>query len=585
MTSAPFTEPIARHIWENRYRAQDETGAVERGIEETWSRVAGALAEAEPSDAAHWRARFREILRDFRFLPGGRILAGAGVARDMTLFNCFVTDRIEDSMEGIFTALRESAVTMQQGGGIGCDFSTLRPRGMPARDTGTIASGAVSFMRIWDATCATVLSTGARRGAMMATLRCDHPDIIEFVTAKRERGALRNFNLSVLVTDAFLDAVTNDRDWSLVFPCTGDRPDPAVQRTIRARGLWDLITREAYEHAEPGILFIDRINRTNNLYYCEEISATNPCGEVPLPPHGACNLGSINLTRFVADPFTADARLDVQGIADTASVAVRLLDNVIDVSGFPLPEQAVVERERRRVGIGITGLADTLIMLGLHYDSDSARELVAGVMRAIRDAAFRASIALAREKGAFPCLDTGKYLQSPFIRSLPDDLQEGIAENGIRNSHLLAVAPTGTISLLANTVSSGIEPVYAFRYRRRVLDRDGRRTRSDIVDPALRLYRQRYGEGDLPSTFVTAHELSPKAHLAMQAAVQPYVDSAISKTINIPVDYPFERFQDVFMQAQALGLKGCTVFRPNVITGAVLEAEGTHCTDPERECD
>ena len=604
-----LAEPIARHVWATRYRRQADGEAPEADITQTWRRVARALAGVEPADAATWEERFAGILDDFRFLPGGRILAGAGTGQEVTLLNCFVMGRIEDSMEGIFDALREGAITMQQGGGVGYDFSSLRPRGMPARASGTLASGAVSFMRIWDAMCATVLSTGSRRGAMMATLRCDHPDIEEFVTAKREAGALRYFNLSVQVTDAFLEAVDADREWPLVFPepdgaagspagvDTVRRPWPGsdgpvecrVVRTVRARELWQRITREAYDHAEPGVLFVDRINALNNLYYCEDISATNPCGEVPLPPYGACNLGSINLARFVEQPFSPGARLDLEGIAATAAVAVRLLDDVIDASRFPVARQATVERDRRRLGLGITGLADALIMLGLHYDSAAARERAATVMATIRDAAYRASIDLARERGAFPLFDAERYLAAPFVRALPADIRSRIAAHGIRNSHLTAIAPTGTVSLLANAVSGGIEPVYDFRHRRRMLGADGRYSSHEVTDFALRTFRARHGEAPLPETFVAAHALPPEAHLAMQAALQPFVDNSISKTINMPADYAEEDFRGVFRRAHDLGLKGCTAFRPNPVTGAILDAEtgpaDRHCCSPERECD
>ena len=605
---ATFKDPVSRHVWQTRYRQRGTAGEPEADIGATWQRVARAVAGVEPADASGVEERFLGILRDFRFLPGGRILAGAGTSRQVTLFNCFVMGRIEDSMDGIFAALREGAITMQQGGGVGYDFSTLRPRGTPARTTGTIASGAVSFMRIWDAMCATVLSTGARRGAMMATLRCDHPDIEEFVTAKRMQNALRHFNVSVQVTDAFLDAVDAGAEWPLVFPCDageepGDRgdvvmrawpgsPDPVpcrVVRTVRARELWQQITREAYDHAEPGVLFIDRINATNNLHYCEDISATNPCGEVPLPPYGACNLGSINLTRFVERPFCARARLDLEGIERTAAVAVQLLDDVIDATRFPLDAQAQTERSTRRLGLGMTGLADALIMLGVHYDSERARELAAEIMCTICHAAYRRSIELAHERGAFPLLDRDRYLEAPFIRALPDDIRAGIADAGIRNSHLTAIAPTGTISLLANAVSSGIEPVYGFRHRRRMLDPDSRHRDYEVTDYALRAFRELRGDAHLPDEFVDAHELAPDAHLGMQAALQPFVDNSISKTINMPADCPFDDFRDVFREAHRRGLKGCTAFRPNPVTGAILDAESgpadRHCCNPERECD
>jgi ribonucleoside-diphosphate reductase alpha chain len=576
--------PISRHVWDAKYRFHGP-GAVDTAIEDTWQRIARALAAAEP--ARQWEEQFYRTLSDFRFLPGGRIQAGAGTGRRVTLFNCFVMGAIEDSMDGIFDGLKEGALTMQQGGGVGYDFSTLRPQGTPAKAVGGVASGPVSFMRIWDAMCGTLLSTGARRGAMMATLRCDHPDIERFIEAKQIAGQLRNFNLSVLVTDALMDAVHEDSDWALVFP-DKDAPNSSIHRHVPARALWEKLMRATYEYAEPGVLFIDRINRLNNLWYCEKISATNPCGELPLPPYGACDLGSINLTAFVHDPFGTHARLDLDAIDQTARVAVRMLDNVISVSQFPLAKQAEMARGARRIGLGVTGLADTLIMLGLHYGDPPARELAARVMRTICHSAYRSSIELAREKGPFPFFDRDRYLTGEYVRSLPADIREDIARHGIRNSHLTAIAPTGTISLLANNVSSGIEPVFDFQHKRRVLELDGRTAEHELTDYAYERWRSRSEGQPLPRAFVRAHELAPAAHLDMQAALQPYVDSSISKTINVPVDLAFESFKDIYRSAFDLGLKGCTTYRPNAITGAVLEASGENaqlCCVPEREAD
>ena len=596
---------IARHVWETKYRLA--AGATcERDITESWRRIARALAAVETADAAGWEARFFGILHDFRFLPGGRILAGAGTARNVTLFNCFVMGAIEDSIPGIFRALQEAAVTMQQGGGIGLDFSTLRPRGTRARNAGTIASGPVSFMRIWDAMCGTILSTGARRGAMMATLRCDHPDIEEFIAAKQQAGELRRFNLSVQVSDAFMAAVRRDAEWPLIFPAASVDGDGAtvacewpgqtgavacrVMRRVRARALWDRILRATYDYAEPGVLFVDRINRLNNLWYRERITATNPCGEIPLPPYGACDLGSINLTRFVVSPFTPEARIDVDGLTETAGIAARLLDNVIGLSRFPLAQQAANARGSRRIGLGITGLADALVMLGLHYYGARALAAAGDVMRGICHAAYRASIALAREKGSFSYFERDKYLQGAFIRALPQDIQDAIAAHGIRNSHLIAIAPTGTISLLAGNVSSGLEPIFGASYSRKVLGADGAPTEFTLVDYALASWRSSGPAAEMPKAFVTAGELPVSAHLAMQAALQPYVDNSISKTINVPPDYPFDDFKRIYDLAYDAQLKGCTTFRPNPVTGAVLSretagAEAPHCCAPEREAD
>ncbi|WKT60675.1 adenosylcobalamin-dependent ribonucleoside-diphosphate reductase [Microbulbifer thermotolerans] len=602
---AHFEAEISEFIWDTKYRHRDGDLLYDASIEDSWRRLANALASVEPAQSELWAQRFYQNLADFRFLPGGRIFAGAGTAHQVTLFNCFVMGIVEDSMEVIFERLKEAALTMQQGGGIGVDFSTLRPAGSIAHRTGNIASGPVSFMRIWDAMCATLLSTGSRRGAMMATLRCDHPDIERFIEAKRDPRELRHFNLSVLVSDDFMQAVEEDEEWPLVFPerqlegrgaelierrWSGEAdPLPCrVLKRVRARDLWRDIMRAAYDCAEPGVLFIDQINRHNNLYYREHISATNPCGEIPLPPYGACNLGSVNLMRFVRDPFGKHARLDWEGIADCAALGVRMLDNVIDLSRYPLPAQEDQAKGSRRIGMGVTGLADALIALGLHYDSGSARDLAAGILQTLRDSAYKTSIALARERGSFPFYDREAYLNAADIRALPDALRREIAKHGIRNSHLIALAPTGTISLLAGGVSSGVEPVFEFRHRRRVLTADGRYRHFDIVDPAYRLWCERGGDPDaLPAYFVSARQLSPWAHLAMEAALQPYVDNAISKTVNVPVGCPFEKFESLYREAHELGLKGCTSFRPNPISGSVLTGPGEpaprYCCDIERE--
>lgn len=601
----PFTCDISRRIWEAKYRA-GEPARPEASVEESWRRIARALAAVEGAEAAVWEQRFFDILQGFRFLPGGRIQAGAGTSRKVTLFNCFVMGTIEDSIPGIFRALEEGAVTMQQGGGVGYDFSTLRPQGSRARTVGTIASGPVSFMRIWDAMCGTILSTGARRGAMMATLRCDHPDIEAFVDAKREPGELRRFNLSVQVTDAFMAAVRAGEGWPLVFPAraldhdgeilerawpgeTGPVPCRVLRR-VPARTLWDHMIRAAYDYAEPGVLFIDRINRLNNLNSVEQISATNPCGEIPLPAYGACDLGSINLTRVVRSPFTAAASLDLDELKALTRTAVRFLDNVIDASAYPLPQQEKTARGARRIGLGFTGLADALVMLGRRYDEDRARALAADVMRALRDEAYRTSAAIAEEKGPFPLFDRRRYLEAPFVRALPAEIRAAIETHGVRNSHLLAIAPAGTISLLAGNVSSGLEPIFAGVSARSVLTGEGKPETFQVVDYALGLWRARGEAAPAPPALVTAGELSAEAHLEMQAALQPFVDNSISKTVNVPQTCAFENFRDIYARAYDLGLKGCTAFRPNPVTGSVLRAEpaqadASSCCGLEREAD
>ena len=460
--------------------------------------------------------------------------------------------------------------------------------------------------------CSTLLSTGARRGAMIASLRCDHPDIEDFIEAKRDPAALRHFNLSVQITDEFMQAVEMDAEWPLVFPADSlqsnsndetlmrlwpgfDKPIPCrVMAKCSARDLWQRIMQANYDTAEPGVLFVDRINQLNNLGYRETITTTNPCGEIPLPAYGACNLGSINLTRFVDDPFTPHARLDYERIQDTVQHATRFLDNVIDYSEFPLTQQAEQAYGSRRIGLGITGLADSLIMLGLHYAHESAQDEAASIMETVCHTAYRSSIKLAQEKGAFPFFDKDSYLQGHFVQTLPQDIRDGIQQQGIRNSHLTAIAPTGTISLLANNVSSGIEPVFDFKHSRKVLNRDGQYQLFELEDYAFRIWCEMGRDPDhLPDEFVDAGTLTPLAHLQMQSRLQHFVDNAISKTINVPEDYPYQYFENLYREAFKQGLKGCTTFRPNPITGQILTSDqedetssmalDAHCCSIERE--
>jgi ribonucleoside-diphosphate reductase alpha chain len=559
--------PISRQIWDAKYRLKAADGTpVDVSIEDSWRRVARALAAVE-ADPDRWEQPFYEALQDFRFLPAGRILSGAGTARRVTLFNCFVMGDIADDLSSIFENLREAALTMQQGGGIGYDFSTLRPKGAAVKGVGADASGPLSFMDVWDAMCRTIMSAGARRGAMMATMRCDHPDIEDFIAAKRQAGRLRNFNLSVLATDPFMAAVEADADWPLVF-------DGRTYKILRARSLFDSITRATYDYAEPGVIFIDRINARNNLAYCETIRSTNPCGEQPLPPYGACLLGSINLARLVRDPLTPEAYLDRAELADLVTVAVRMMDNTIDVSGFPLEAQRQEAIAKRRIGLGMTGLADALMMVGLRYGSVEAADRAGEWARQISRAAYMTSARLAAEKGAFPLFGRDAYLAGETVRELDEDVRALIAEHGIRNALLTSVAPTGTISLVADNISSGIEPVFALAYTRKVLQPDGSRTEEEVSDYALRRFRAKFGDGaPLPEHFVTAQDLTPAEHVRMQAAVQRHVDSAISKTVNVPEDISFEAFQQVYLDAYRSGCKGCTTYRPNAITGSVLEVK------------
>jgi ribonucleoside-diphosphate reductase alpha chain len=576
----PELPAISHQIWEQKYRYAPQNAAPESGMDAMWRRVAAAAAGAEAESArAHWTACFHALLSSLEFLPAGRILAGAGTDRKVTLFNCFVMGRIEDDLGAIFENLKEAALTMQQGGGIGYDFSTLRPHGAPVRGVGADASGPVSFMDVWDAMCRTIVSAGSRRGAMMATLRCDHPDIEAFIAAKADPARLRMFNLSVLVTNAFMEAVESDAAWDLVF---GGR----VYKTLPARDLWNGIMQSAYNFAEPGVIFIDRVNAQNNLNYCETISATNPCGEQPLPPYGACLLGSVNLARLVREPFTERARLDEGRLEEIAALAVRFLDDIIDISAFPFDAQRAEAQAKRRIGLGVTGLADALIQCRVRYGSRESAVLAGRWMAAIQRAAYRASAKLAAEKGAFPLYDADAFLVSPGVRRLDAETRALIAANGIRNGLLTSIAPTGTISLLAGNVSSGIEPVFDISYSRRILMPSGEARIETVEDYAYRRFRDAFGENAaLPDYFVTAQQLTPGDHLRMQAALQPHVDASISKTVNSPEATSFADFETVYREAHALGLKGCTVYRPNAVTGSVLSTATAQLPEPAQRAE
>jgi ribonucleoside-diphosphate reductase alpha chain len=550
--SDTFAAPISEQIWNEKYRHVSHDGtAHDATVQGTWRRIARELASVE-KDPAKWEEAFYSALEGFKFLPAGRITAGAGTGRNVTLINCFVNGTIPDSMSGIFDMLKEAALTMQAGGGIGYDFSTLRPKGAWVKGVDADASGPLSFMAVWDAMCRTVMSAGSRRGAMMA-MRCDHPDIEAFIAAKQDGKTLRMFNLSVLVTDAFMQAVKDGASWELVF---GDN----VYRTISARDLWQKIMRATYDYAEPGVIFIDRINDRNPLKYCETISCSNPCGEQPLPSYGSCLLGSINLARL-----TQSHGINWAEMSRVVRLAIRMMDNVVDVSRYPLDKQREQALQKRRLGLGVTGFADALAIMGLTYGSDEAVEITDKIMKEIALVSYQTSIDLAREKGSFPAFDPDQY----YADTVPE-LAEDIKRYGLRNSHLTSVAPTGTISLYAGNISSGIEPIFAHAYDRKVLEKDGSHRVEEVVDYAVAQYRLQSNSNALPSHFVTAQNLTPADHVRMQAAAQKWVDSAISKTVNVPVDISFDDLSDVYMQAWDMGCKGCTTYRPNAVTGSVL---------------
>lgn len=572
-----FDIPLAAEIWAAKYRFTPNDGGGDAGVEDSWRRVSEAIALAEPEETRErWRERFLEALTDFQFLPAGRIFAGAGTARAVTLFNCFVMGTLPDDLPGIFEHLREAAVTLQQGGGVGMDFSTIRPSGAPVRGVGADASGPLSFMDVWDSMCRTILSAGQRRGAMMGCLRIDHPDIEAFIDAKRDPARLRNFNCSVLVTDAFLEALQADAEWPLVF-------NGEVFRTVRAADLWTRLMTATYAYAEPGVIFVDRVNARNNLAACETISASNPCGEQMLPPYGACLLGSINLARLVATPFAEGATLDEERLAELTHIAIRFLDDVIDVSRFPLEAQANEARAKRRLGLGVTGLADALIFCGLRYGTEEAAEATRRWLGIIKREAYRASALLAAEKGPYPAYDPD-VLTRPNLLDLDEATRALIAEHGLRNGCLTSIAPTGTTSLVAGNVSSGIEPVFAYAYNRKVRQPDGSTRQEAVEDYALTVWKRLHGDAEPPEdVFVSAQTLSPREHLVMQAAAQSMIDSSISKTVNCPADIPFDAFCDVYLEGWRTGCKGLTTYRPNAVTGSVLSVDAPPPTDKVAE--
>ena len=570
----PFDVALAEEIWTAKYRFAPAEGEGDASFAHTAERVARAVAAAEaPKRRDAIEARFREAIADLRFIPAGRILAGAGTERSVTLFNCFVMGTIPDSLEGIFDHLKQAALTMQQGGGVGMDFSTIRPSGSLVRGVGADASGPLTFMDCWDSMCRTVHSAGQRRGAMMGCLRIDHPDIEAFIDAKRDPGRFRNFNLSVLVTDAFMAALGNDAEWPLVF-------EGVAMRSVRARELWERLMRATYDAAEPGVIFVDRVNAANNLAHCETISASNPCGEQMLPPYGACLLGSINLAKLVDRPFE-DGAIDEKVLAELTHTAVRLLDNVIDISRYPLAEQEAEAKAKRRIGLGITGLADALLFCGAAYGGSEAVALTRRWLGTIKREAYRASALLAAEKGPFPLYDP-VMLERPNLADLDEETRALIAQHGLRNGCLTSIAPTGTTSLLAGNVSSGIEPVFAYSYTRKIRGADGTAREEQVEDYAMRLWRQLKGDAPPPpELFVSAQTLSPSDHLTMQAAAQALIDSSISKTVNCPEDIGFEAFADVYIEGYHLGCKGLTTYRPNAITGSVLSVEEPAAAQPE----
>ena len=605
MKAHTFPQPISEWVWNEKYRLQSQLPGIKNDetVEDTWERIALACSESpleihqggelfltkedfknDIEFKTQRLANFQKTLQGFHFLPAGRITAGAGSGRAVTLFNCYVMGTVPDSMEGIFQALKEAALTMQQGGGIGYDFTPLRPKDSPVKQLDADASGPLTFMDVWDTMCRTIMSAGSRRGAMMATMMCDHPDILDFINAKHDAKRLRMFNLSVMATDDFMEAVKQGFDWPLAHKAKpknenlGQLPDGRwIYKWIPATEIWAAMMENTYGHAEPGVLFIDRINKNNNLWYCEIISSTNPCGEQPLPPYGACLLGSLNLPTMVTNAFTKMAQIDWDKLEEHTRYAVQLLDSVIDISNFPLPQQKKEAKNKRRMGIGITGLADLFVMIGITYGSDESAFMANQIMKTIFQTAYDESINLARILGPCSVTKTRKqreaFLQSENALKLSVQTREKFLKYGIRNSHLTSIAPTGTISLYAGNVSSGGEPIFAHQYTRKTLNKDGTKREELVQDYAVKVYRDQYPDGDLPDYFVSAQTLTPMDHLKIQAALQEWVDSSISKTTNLPEDISFADFEQVYLDAYAMGCKGCTTYRPNAVTGSILSVD------------
>ena len=635
-------QPASYDIWQSKYRLCSQAGEpIDETVHDTFCRVARALAECEaPKQRKHWYERFLWALEQGA-TPAGRILSNLGAEKEKpatSTINCTVSGTIHDSLDGILQRVHEAGLTLKAGCGIGYDFSTLRPKGAMVIGAGAYTSGPLSFMDIYNSMCFTISSAGGRRGAQMGVFDICHPDIETFIRAKREDGRLRQFNLSCLITDQFLEAVEADADWSLYFPALPaeiDNPEFEIQyhtwparedyyqvneqgevacrvyKTIKARQLWNLIMASTYDFAEPGFVLIDRVNEQNNNWYCENIRTTNPCGEQPLPPYGACLLGSINLTRFVRDPFTDQASFDWDTYREVVAVFSRMLDNVVEVNGLPLEEQRAEISAKRRHGMGFFGLGSAVTMLTMRYGSPESLEFTEQVAREMAEVGWRTGIELAEEKGPAPILEQpftltpemfakrpelaeaghkvgdqlpGKVLMGKFSRYMAqfdDELREQIATKGCRYTHHSSIAPTGTISLsIGNNVSNGIEPSFSHSYTRNVIQH-GRKTKEkmEVLSYELLAYRELVDPDATPETlpdyFVSADSIGAREHIDVQAAAQRWIDSSISKTANVPTDYPFDQFQDIYMYAWHKQLKGCTTFRfnPEAFQGVLVRDE------------
>jgi len=569
-------QPASYDIWDSKYRLKDSNGLpIDHNIEDTLIRVAKALAEVEPTRQEYWYEQFLGAMMSGA-IPAGRILSNAGASQyksNTSLINCTVSGKIHDSMDSILSVLHDAGMTLKAGCGIGYEFSTLRPKGAYVAGAGAYTSGPLSFMDIYDKMCATVSSAGGRRGAQMATFDIRHPDVIEFIKAKREDGRLRQFNLSLLITNEFMKAVKEDQPWNLIFPLN---EQGQVYRTVNARNLWNLIMESTYDYAEPGFILIDEVNGMNNNWFCEEIRATNPCGEVPLPPHGSCLLGSIDLTRFISQPFSNRVRFDWDSYRKVIRVFTRMLDNVVEISGLPLPEQRLELERKRRHGMGYFGLGSAFVMMNLKYGDETSIQFTKEVTKALAIEGYRTGLALAKEKGAAPIMreefevngqmQKGKVLHSQSqymqrIRDVDSSLVDELRVVGCRFTHHSSIAPTGTIALsLGNNASNGIEPSFSHHYFRNVI-KPGKKTKEQV--PVFSKEALLFGQEPYPSSFITANEVTPKQHIDIQAAAQYWIDASISKTVNVATDYPLEDFKGLYQYAYEKGLKGCATFRFN----------------------
>lgn len=593
----PQSSQLCKDVWRDKYQYGTES------FSGMCLRVAHAVMA---EDGAHWIARTADAMHAGVWMPAGRILAGAGTPKRVTLLNCFVNSVIEDDMESITHGLSNIMLTMQQGGGIGTDFSLLRPPGAILRRTGSTASGPGPFIDTWDSACTTIRSSGDRRGAMMGTLHCSHPYLPEFIKAKHEKGRWTNFNVSVLVSDAFMACVEDDEDWYLHHACPpgferprnledldfedDDGKTQYVYSVHKARDLWDAIIRSTYDYAEPGVIFIDRVNAGNPLHYAESISCTNPCGEQPLPPHGCCDLGAVVVSRCVQRPFDSTASMNWEMLDAAVELGVRFLDNVINVTNYPLPQQKEEEFAKRRIGIGISGLADCMHMLGIRYGSPASCSLAEDIMRRVANVAYRTSAMLAAEKGVFPLYSDTDHYNGEFFKRLDPEVQALVESHGLRNGVLLTIAPTGTTSIAYGNVSSGLEPVFAHSMRRKVRQGDNTFKEYDEIAYGARLWLKRNGYDDsdasnliyLPKHMNVCADVRIHEHVRIQEVCQKWVDASISKTINVPEDIDYEDFKDVYRLAFDSGLKGCTTYRPSEVRGSILST-GTEKSNPTQE--